>query len=53
VAVRHTKPNVTPTGFPRYNFVTPTGNLFFVVETDLRPHLITRNSRGSYAWHRG
>ena len=51
--VRHTKPPRTPAGFPRYNFRTSTGNLFFMVETDPRPHLISQDSRGSSAWHTG
>ena len=53
VPVLHTKSTVAPAGFPRYNFVGPTGNLFFVVETDPRPHLIERFSRGKNAWHSG
>jgi hypothetical protein len=53
VPVRHTKSARTPAGFPRYNFRTSTGNLFFVVETDPRPHLITQDSRGSPGWNTG
>ena len=45
--VRHTKSFRSWTRFPRYNFRSWTGNLFFVVKTDPRPtpysSVITRN----------
>ena len=40
-------------GFPRYNFVTPRGFLFFMLKMVTRPHVITQESPGIPGWHTG